>query len=71
MDPFKQYVAESKCSRALFLALRPPTDIVYTEWSSNSFRGYTIPVGGDVERPLALSISDLRAMPQQTYTSAK
>lgn len=106
MDPFKQYAAESKWSRAQFLAgiggsaiagavpahalaspalalpprysdvdatrhfpiysLRPPTDIVYTVWSSNSFRGYTIPVGGDVERPLALSITDLRAMPQQT-----
>jgi DMSO/TMAO reductase YedYZ molybdopterin-dependent catalytic subunit len=46
--------------------LQPPTDIVYTVWASNDFRGYTIPVGGDVENPLAICITDLRGMPQQT-----
>lgn len=48
---------------------RPPTDIVYTVWADNDFRGYTIPVGGDVERPIALGITELRAMPQQTQVT--
>jgi DMSO/TMAO reductase YedYZ molybdopterin-dependent catalytic subunit len=46
--------------------LRPPADIVYTVWATNRFRGYTVPIGGDVERPIALGISEIRAMPQQT-----
>jgi DMSO/TMAO reductase YedYZ molybdopterin-dependent catalytic subunit len=45
---------------------QPPTDIVYTVWADNNFRGYTIPIGGDVERPIALDINELRAMPQRT-----
>jgi DMSO/TMAO reductase YedYZ molybdopterin-dependent catalytic subunit len=46
--------------------LRPPTDMVYTAWATNHFLGYTVPMGGDVDRPIALDITDLRAMPQQT-----
>ena len=30
--------------------------------------GYTLTIGGDVERPLALSLEDLRGMPQTTAT---
>lgn len=46
--------------------LRPPTDTVYTVWATNGFLDYTVPIGGDVERPRALGITELRAMPQQT-----
>ena len=46
--------------------LQPPTDVVYAAWAANRFLGYTVPIGGEVERPRALSITGLRAMPQQT-----
>jgi DMSO/TMAO reductase YedYZ molybdopterin-dependent catalytic subunit len=50
--------------------LQPPTDMVYTSWATNGFLGYTIPIGGDVDRPMALDITDLRAMPQQTQITS-
>jgi DMSO/TMAO reductase YedYZ molybdopterin-dependent catalytic subunit len=46
--------------------LKPPTDVVYTVWASSDFRGYSIPVGGDVERQFVVGITDLRDMSQQT-----
>jgi DMSO/TMAO reductase YedYZ molybdopterin-dependent catalytic subunit len=46
--------------------LQPPTDTVYTVWATNRFLDYTVPIGGDVERPRALGITELRAMPRQT-----
>jgi DMSO/TMAO reductase YedYZ molybdopterin-dependent catalytic subunit len=49
--------------------LQPPSDIVYRVWRQNGFRGYTIPIEGDVESPMALSTADLRAMPQRTQTT--
>jgi DMSO/TMAO reductase YedYZ molybdopterin-dependent catalytic subunit len=48
---------------------RPPTDVVYAAWAANGFLGYTVPIDGDVERPIALNVTDLRAMPQQTQTT--
>lgn len=46
-----------------------PTDIVYSIWASNDFRGYTVPIGGDVERPVALGIAEMRVMAKQTQNT--
>jgi DMSO/TMAO reductase YedYZ molybdopterin-dependent catalytic subunit len=48
---------------------QPPNDVVYKVWLQNEFRGYTIPIDGDVESPTQLSTADLRAMPQRTQTA--
>ena len=50
--------------------LQPPDDVVYRVWEQNGFRGYTIPVDGDVEYPTTLNITDVRAMPQRTQIAA-
>jgi DMSO/TMAO reductase YedYZ molybdopterin-dependent catalytic subunit len=48
---------------------QPPNDVVYRVWLQNGFRGYTIPIEGEAESPVALSTADLHAMPQRTQTS--
>ncbi len=42
----------------------PPTGAEYDEMAADGFRGYRLSVGGLVERPLSLSLEDLRALSQ-------
>lgn len=43
-----------------------PNDAEYLRLKANGFRDYRLTVGGLVERPLSLSLADLRARPSRT-----
>lgn len=43
-----------------------PNDADYVRLKANGFRDYRLTVGGLVERPLSLSLADLRARPSRT-----
>src|SRR5690606_3290984 len=43
-----------------------PNDADYLRLKANGFRDYRLTVGGLVERPLSLSLADLRARPSRT-----
>jgi methionine sulfoxide reductase catalytic subunit len=45
---------------------RPPNDPVYDELASKAFSKWTLEVGGLVEKPLRLSLADLRALPKES-----
>ena len=43
-----------------------PSDPTYQSLASNAFADYRLEIGGLVERPLSLSLEELRAMPART-----
>jgi DMSO/TMAO reductase YedYZ molybdopterin-dependent catalytic subunit/thiosulfate reductase cytochrome b subunit len=48
---------------------RPPVDETYRALAEDRFSAYKLEVGGLVENPLRLSLSDLRAMPKKTQVT--
>jgi len=44
----------------------PPNDDDYSTWVANGFEGWKLEVTGLVERPLSLSLDELKAMPSRT-----
>ncbi|GEJ57934.1 molybdopterin-dependent oxidoreductase [Anaeromyxobacter diazotrophicus] len=48
---------------------RPPRDPGYQALAARGFADYTLEIGGRVERPLRLSLADLRGMPRETQIS--
>jgi DMSO/TMAO reductase YedYZ molybdopterin-dependent catalytic subunit len=61
--------AGTKAHRFPISGLQTPDDVVYTDWHRSDFRGYTVPLVGDVESLMALSLSDLLAMEQRAQTT--
>jgi sulfoxide reductase catalytic subunit YedY len=45
---------------------RPPTDGVYQALASHNFVDYQLEIGGLVERPIKLSLSELKRLPKQS-----
>jgi DMSO/TMAO reductase YedYZ molybdopterin-dependent catalytic subunit/thiosulfate reductase cytochrome b subunit len=48
---------------------RPPRDAAFLRHLSTNFEGFRIEIGGLVERPLSLSMDELRRLPKKTQTT--
>jgi sulfoxide reductase catalytic subunit YedY len=61
-----QHYQRTDISPSLWVNGRPPAEESYLAMARGEFADYTLTVGGLVERPLHLTLADLRAMPKQT-----
>jgi DMSO/TMAO reductase YedYZ molybdopterin-dependent catalytic subunit/thiosulfate reductase cytochrome b subunit len=61
----RQEYAKSDISPTFWVNGRPPTDPEFTLLAKDDFATWKLQVKGLVERPLLLSLADLRAMPQK------
>ena len=60
-----QHYSRADLSRFFWVNGRPPQEPDYLALAANGFEDYVLEVGGRVERPLRLSLKDLRALPRQ------
>jgi methionine sulfoxide reductase catalytic subunit len=75
-DPFRtllfgheisaQHYSQVDISPYFWMNGRPPKEETYLEMARDQFANYILEAGGLVERPLSLTLADLRAMPKQT-----
>ena len=61
-----QRYSRADISPSFWVNGRPPAEESYLTMAREGFSNYTLTVGGMVERPLRLTLDDLRAMPKQT-----
>ncbi len=61
-----QHYQRTDISPSFWVNGRPPVEESYLAMARRQFADYTLTVGGMVERPLRLTLADLRTMPKQT-----
>jgi DMSO/TMAO reductase YedYZ molybdopterin-dependent catalytic subunit/thiosulfate reductase cytochrome b subunit len=62
----RQHYARADISPYFWVNGRAPTEETYVAMATDHFANYILEVGGQVERPLSLTLADLRALPKQT-----
>src|SRR5579872_6896382 len=60
-----QHYSHADISPYFWVNGRPPKEESYLAMARDQFASYSLTVGGLVERPLSLTLADLRAMPKQ------
>lgn len=65
----RQHYSVSELSPYFRVNGRPPAGSLYQLLADNGFAGYELEVGGLVQRPLRLSLDELRRMPKQTQVT--
>jgi len=61
-----QHYSHADISPYFWVNGRPPKEESYLAMARDQFANYSLEVGGLIERPLCLTLADLRAMPKQT-----
>jgi methionine sulfoxide reductase catalytic subunit len=64
-SPSKQHYPASAISPYFRVNGRPPIDRAYQDMARSNFAGYKLEIGGLVERPVCLTLSDLKQFPRQ------
>lgn len=65
-SPSKQHYPVSAISPYFRVNGRPPVDELYQELARSNFADYRLEIGGLVETPVSLSVSDLRRLPRHS-----
>jgi DMSO/TMAO reductase YedYZ molybdopterin-dependent catalytic subunit len=68
-QPLAREFARTEISRVAPVNGDPPETDAYSGWAANGFAGWRLTVDGLVERPMSLSLDEIRNIPSESHTT--